>query len=324
MYNQPETILEQYDLDIKQISKGRGVFICETDRGIKLLAPFRGSKERAAFLRSILQEIKEQGFPAEQILVTKEGEALAEDESGMRYCLKDMVQGSECSTGREEDMEGALDCLAGLHTVLLQCTAEIPEFMRNERNEPAEMYRRRYRELIKVKNYVRTRKSHNEFERKFLEQYAHYIENASEAVAFLEQEKKNGNCHKLCHGDFNQHNALHTADGMRIINFENLCCNEPVVDLANFLRKMMEKNSWDRKLGMRLLEAYDKKRELSAYEWKLVYVLLLFPEKFWKISNHYSNSHKAWVSERNIEKMNHMIAVEPARTDFLENLFSLL
>ena len=97
-----------------------------------------------------------------------------------------------------------------------------------------------------------------------------------------------------------------------------------MVDLANFLRKMMEKNSWDRKLGMRLLEVYDKKRELSAYERKLVYVLLLFPEKFWKISNHYSNSHKAWVSERNIEKMNRMIAVEPARTDFLENLFSLL
>ena len=28
MYNQSEALLEQYDLDIKQITKGRGAYIC--------------------------------------------------------------------------------------------------------------------------------------------------------------------------------------------------------------------------------------------------------------------------------------------------------
>ena len=49
MYNQSEALLEQYDLDIKQITKGRGAYICDTSQGMKLLIPFRGSKERAAF-----------------------------------------------------------------------------------------------------------------------------------------------------------------------------------------------------------------------------------------------------------------------------------
>ena len=43
MYYQPEAMLEQYDIEIKQITKGRGVFCCETDQGKKVLAPFRGS-----------------------------------------------------------------------------------------------------------------------------------------------------------------------------------------------------------------------------------------------------------------------------------------
>ena len=61
MYQQPETILEQYDVETKQISKGRGAFLCETNQGMKILAPFRGSKEKGLFLSGVLQELKENG-----------------------------------------------------------------------------------------------------------------------------------------------------------------------------------------------------------------------------------------------------------------------
>lgn len=325
LYNQPEIILEQYDLEIKQMTKGRGAYICDTDCGRKLLVPFRGSKERAAFLREILIELDREGFLAEQICVTKDGEAVAEDEYGMRYWLKELVSGSECSAGSKNDMVNALMQLAELHKHLLSCRMEIPAFMKNERNEPGQLYRRHYRELVKVKNYVHSRKSRNDFEMSFQGQYPHYIQNAKDALGLLE-EIETGEIQQihLCHGDFNQHNALRTPEGIRIVNFENMNCNEPVVDLANFVRKMMEKNNWDTVLGMNLIEAYESRRKLSARERKFLYLSLLFPEKFWKLANHYSNSHKAWVSGRDIEKLNRMIEIEPKRTKFLENLFSFL
>ena len=172
VYNQSEAILQQYDLEIKQISRGRGAYICETNEGTKLLAPFRGSKERATFLREVLMRLKEYGFAAEQISLTKEGEAVATDEMGMRYWLKEMVSGSECSTNRETDMQKAVVQLARLHTALAACAPEIPDFMKTDRNDPANVCRRHYRELIKVKNYVFARKSRNEFERLFLAQCA--------------------------------------------------------------------------------------------------------------------------------------------------------
>ena len=56
MYYQPEAMLEQYDIEIKQITKGRGVFCCETDQGKKVLAPFRGSAERAKFVRENIMQ----------------------------------------------------------------------------------------------------------------------------------------------------------------------------------------------------------------------------------------------------------------------------
>jgi CotS family spore coat protein len=136
--------------------------------------------------------------------------------------------------------------------------------------------------------------------------------------------KTQGETRTLCHGAFHQHNVLRTPQGMQIVNFEAMCWNEPVVDLANFVRKMMEKNQWEVSLGLGLLESYDRTRTLAAGEWQLLYDILLFPEKFWKISNHYNNSHKAWLSERDTQKFRQIIAAEQKRARFLENLFSFL
>ena len=104
MYYQPEAMLEQYDIEIKQITKGRGVFCCETDQGKKVLAPFRGSAERAKFVREILCSMQEKGYPVEQVSLTKDGQCVVTDESGMRFWLKDLVEGNECQTGREKDV----------------------------------------------------------------------------------------------------------------------------------------------------------------------------------------------------------------------------
>lgn len=323
MYNQSEAILQQYDLEIKQISRGRGAYICDTNEGMKLLAPFRGSKERAMFLREVLLQLRESGFTAEQITLTKEGEAAATDDMGMRYWLKDMINGAECSTSREQDMVCAIARLAKLHSALAGCVREIPDFMKSNRNDPVNVCRRHYHELIKVKNYIQRRHSRNEFERSFLAQYAHYMGDATEAIRILNEEELHP-VRGLCHGDFNQHNVIRTPDGFCIVHYENMGYTTPVVDLANFMRKMLEKNRWDKNLGMHLLEQYDKVRTMSADEKRLLYVILLFPEKFWKVSNHYSNSKKAWVSEREIEKLERIKKNEPVRSAFLENMLLFL
>ena len=324
MYNQPETILEQYDLEIRQITKGRGTFICDSSQGMKLLVPFRGSAERAMFLRQVLGLLKENGFCVEQVYLTREGSAVAEDESGTRYWLKDMTAGSECSPGRRLDMTGAVKELAKLHEALSLCGLELPVFMQSEPGRAKNRCTRHCRELVRMKNYVQGRKSKNEFERCYQKAFPHFIQQAQQALemqggiddAVLRQE--------LCHGDFNQHNVIKTTSGFRVVNFENMCCHSGMWDLANFVRKMMEKNGWDTELGKSLLEIYDRKRPLSGQDWKLLYSALLFPEKFWKITNHYQNSHKAWVSQRDIEKLNRLVEIEPQRERFLENLFSFM
>lgn len=326
LYHQPETILEHYELEVNQIVKGRGVYICSTSQGMKQLTPFRGSKERAEFLKQMLAFLMENEYLVEQIYPTKEGEALYTDEMGSRYLLKDMFEGNECSTRSRDDMKKAMEVLAEFHRLSTNCPLEIPKFMKDEKQTFLPIYEKHYRELIKVKNYVRNRKKKNEFEMKFQEQYAHFMEDANQSIEMLKEDMPLPTDYALCHGDFNQHNVLQIKGKNKfvIINFENMSYHLPIMDVSNFLRKMLEKNNWDSELGMSLINSYSNVRTFSQKDYKQLYISLLFPEKFWKIANHYANSHKAWLSGRDIEKLEKVINQEEARSAFLQNLFSFI
>ena len=323
MYNQPEVALEQYELKVEQITRGRGAYICGTDVGTKLLVPYKGSEERARFLREIMMFLQAQGMPAEQILETKEGTVLSKDDSETNYILKDYVVGTECNTKNLEELEVTFRELAKLHSIMEHYHEPIPLFLRTEKEDLLGMCKKHYRELVNVKNYIRCRKRKNEFEMLFQGNFEHFAEHANRAISYFEGMEGDSFQRLLCHGDYNQHNVLRVDGEWRIVNFERISYHFPMSDLANYLRKMMEKNQWNIEMGGCLLESYQKVRKFSSMEWKQLGYLLLFPEKFWKISNHYGNTRKSWVSGRDIEKLEMVLEQEKYRMAFLEQIFSL-
>ena len=155
----------------------------------------------------------------------------------------------------------------------------------------------------------------------FIRQYERFAGKAEEITEMLAQMKPEQQVSGFCHGDFNQHNLIFSRQGTAIVRFENFSYDIRVSDLANFVRKMMEKNNWNTGLGMDLIRAYDSIRKMTEQEFKYLYFYLAYPEKFWKIANHYNNSHKAWLSGRNIEKLEKVIEQETAREQFLQILF---
>ena len=85
---------------------------------------------------------------------------------------------------------------------------------------------------------------------------------------------------------------------------------------------MMEKNNWNAGLGMDLIRGYDRVRKLSPEELKYLYVYLAYPEKFWKITNSYYHSGKAWIPAKNVEKLSLSVAQTEEKKRFLRNLFA--
>ena len=322
-YTQIEAILSQYEIEVYEITKGRGTHICNTNKGRLVLNSFRGTKEKGEFLREYLSKLKACGFSVEQIELNKNGEAITiEEGTGEGFLLKEYIEGIELNVNRGKELKEAAKLLANFHKTSAQIHFDSLEHQRSCLEIIKQEKERHYRELVKAKNYIRSRKKKNDFEYIYLKHCDAMLRTAKESLLLLENQTEEESTSCFCHGDYNQHNVLLTEDGWRIINFENFGKRWCVLDLTNFIRKMGEKNDWELSIGSGILDAYIQERALSESEWEKLYALLLFPEKFWKVTNHYMNSRKTWISGKEIDKLKRVMEQEEQRLNFMENIFS--
>lgn len=321
MYNRENQILEQYPFEVKQTIKGRGALICDTDKGLMLLKEYRGSQGRAEFLYSLLKFLKEHGQERIDCIVkNKEEQAITIDTDGTAYMVRNWYEGKECDTRNREDILHAVQQLAGLHKVMREFPLEIPEYLEGKADTLLLENEKHTRELKKVRNYVYSRKKKNDFEQKFLQSYPMFCQEAELVTALQRKELERTDAaaiYGICHGDYNQHNVIFTRQGAAVLNFERASFDVQAGDLGNFMRKIMEKHNWNMGLGVDMLAAYEQVRHMNPEEIDQLYIRLAYPEKFWKIANHYFNASKAWVCGRNLEKLEKIIDQNEARETFL-------
>lgn len=323
-YNQIDAILSQYEMEIYEVTKGRGTYICNTDKGMRVLMNFRGTKEKGELLKTYLSALKDAGFLVEQIESNQNNEAVTVDEiTGERFLLKEYITGTELNVNQLKELREAAALLAQYHNIATGVTVDGVDQQAECHQTVVSEKEKHYRELVKVRNYIRNRKKKNEFERIYLSDHEPMLQTAKESLFILDKKEKVQPECCICHGDYNQHNIIFSDKRWQMIHFENFAYRWCILDLANFLRKMQEKNDWDIRVGNEILESYIKVRDLSKEEYEKLCGLLLFPEKFWKVTNHYMNSRKTWISERDIEKLKKVIEQEAKRRKFIENLFSI-
>jgi len=188
--------------------------------------------------------------------------------------------------------------------------------------------RRHNRELKKVRAFIRSRVTKNEFERRFLAHFESMYEMAQsvtermECSGYPELYKDNLKAGKLIHGDYNYHNIWISSGRIAVTNFEHFRMDVQVQDLYYFLRKVMEKYQWKESLGRKILEMYESVRPLEDREKEFLALCLAYPEKFWKTANLYSNSNKARIPEKSVEKLQTAIGQQAEKERFLENIFT--
>ena len=71
------------------------------------------------------------------------------------------------------------------------------------------------------------------------------------------------------------------------------------------------------------MEEYNKIRTISEQDLKYLALKLRYPEKYWKILNHYYNNNKAWVPDKDVFKLKQVVAQYDIRLDFINSLLNL-
>lgn len=318
-------LLEQYDIEVRNTRKGRGAIICDTNQGCLILKEYSGNEDRIHIQDKVLQNIRRAGrVQAEMILPTKEGALFVRDNDGVQYVLKTYREGRECNIYDRAECLEAVRLLAQLHESM-ELPADTPGV--GYVFSPGKEYEKHNRELKKVQRYLKQRSQKTGFEISLMNAYDYFLEQAIEITKEWEAyekippagKKEDG--YAYCHGDYQYHNILFCNGEWFLVNFERCLSDNPVRDLYLLLRKLLEKSSWSVSLGKELLAAYERERPVSALDRIDLYYRLAYPEKFWKIVNFYYNSGKAWIPERNREKLEKLVEQEQEKQLFLDEVF---
>ena len=70
-----------------------------------------------------------------------------------------------------------------------------------------------------------------------------------------------------------------------------------------------------------MLREYDKVNALSSGDIKILGAMFAYPEKFWKILNYYFNANKAWIPNKNMEKLKLAVKQNRMRREFVRTLY---
>lgn len=322
MNDRAVSLFDNYEIEIVRTWKGRGAILCESDKGLLILKEYNGPTNKVLFQDTLLKHIKEMGFAlAEDILRAADGELIVYDQDRIPYIVKRYFEGKECNNREPEECAQAVRVLAKLH----KCS-DLSGWEGLE-SQPVfnigKEYEKHNRELKKVRRFLREKSQKSAFEIYLMEHYDYFLDTAMRVTGEMRaciNDENPGNSEKfsiVCHGDYQYHNIIQTAEGMALINFEKCVRDNPMRDLYLFMRKLLEKNNWSQTLGDTLLNAYDAERTLTVKDYEQLYYRLAYPEKFWKIANFYYNSGKAWIPGRNMEKLERLLTQEGAKKDFL-------
>ncbi len=361
MEDRSQEALKRYRLKIYNIYRARGAFLLETDCGLKLYKCFEGSRNRALFEHKVKEHLLLHGYLNTDLFVkTIEDDIISEDGAGCQYIMKNWFWGEECNLKELSQIEAAAANLARLHRIMQDVDFSKEQLEHNIAPDLMETFDKRNRELKRVKAYIREKRQKNEFELSYLNYYEAFYEQGLQAAERLAgssyrrlmQEAIHNR--SVCHGNYTYHNIImlkskvdamtktyvppgwinkqplsvaefgNPGSTIATTNFEKSYIGLQIFDLYQFIRKVMEKNDWDILYGSNIIEAYHQVKGISREEMEVLYLLLLYPEKFWKITNFYYNSKKSWVSGRNTQKLNIIGEQNEKKEMFLRKLESIL
>lgn len=322
MVEQALSSLDQYDLEIKGIRKGRGFWIINCKNGDYVLKEYRGSQERVQLQKALTTQVTERtGVIVQEIVPNKEGELFSRDGEERKYTLQTYMEGRECNLKDDRECALAISTMAKMHKGMYVNKSDavdvLPYSLKRE-------FEKRNIELRRIRRYLKEKRQKNDFERFLYKHFNYFFEKALEVEEeWKEYESfciKEADTLIFCHGDYQHHNVWMAYHEVMILQFEKFAADLPCRDLYLFMRKLLEKNNWDINVGRAVLEVYEKERELPCAERISMIYRFAYPEKFWKIANFYFNSKKSFMPEKNTEKLERLLEQDNDREIFINKI----
>lgn len=312
-----KTIKENFEIDIKAISNYKDMYIITAQQGEKKLAKISQLRpDRISFIAEVKEHIIINGFTnIDRNMPTISGGYSANFGELCLY-ITDYIEGRECNLESSIETTACASMLASMHKASYGFKVNDNMSARSELGKLPSCLQKRLDEIKKLRKAAQ--KGRMKFDHMICEGTDYFVKTGelaldlladSEYIMLSDKAEQDG---IISHHDFNHHNIYVNGETMHVVNFEYCCFDLKVYDLVNLLRRKMRKCNWEIKEAINIINEYSKIEPLSQEEIELMKIMLLFPQKFWRVINKYYNSRRSWSEKSFVNRLQEVIdEIEP-------------
>lgn len=318
-------IERQFDIKIESIKPNKGVYFVKTDKGTRCLKKINYGIQKLLFVYGAKEHLISNGFEAvDRYFLNVEGLPYALVNEDI-YTLSEWLEGRECDFRNKEDLIIAAQNLAKLH--LASRGYEPPENskLKTDLGRWPHLMDKRVKSLDKMRDMARKKGTKNSFDLNYVKIVQFYKDLGKRAINVLNDSQYMDLCRiteeekSFCHHDYTYHNII--IDGgsdVSVIDFDYCKREIRIYDISNFIIKVLKRVDWNIEYAKVILDAYSSVSPLKEEEYRVLFAFLLFPQRFWRLSNRYYYNEVNWAQNTFNKKMDELIVEQDAYLKFIE------
>lgn len=287
-------IERQFDLKIEEIKPSKGIYFLKTDKGKMCLKKVSYGIQKLIFICGAKEHLANNGFVnVDKFYLNVDGNPYAIVNEDI-YTLSQWIDGRECDFLNIDEVKNSSKVLANLH--ISSRGYEPPEHskLKSDLDRWPNVMSKRIRSFDKMRDMARKKGVKNDVDMFYIKNYEFYKEMAKKAYKIFEVSNYYDICREVdeeksfCHHDYTNHNIIINEENeFSVIDFDYCKREVRSYDISNFIIKVLKKNNWEIGICKDIIENYDRVLKLRDEDIFLIYGFLLFPQRFWRISNRY-------------------------------------
>lgn len=327
-YDLSQDFFKAINLKITDVTPLRKVFILQTEEGRKILKNIEYSIERLEFINQCINTVRNKVPNVMKLREFNNGKCyfLWKDK---KYIIMDLIEGREVTFTNPLEIEMCGRLIASIHKESTNFIENISKALNKElknliEKSLVERFEEGILDIKNIKKMVGSYKYKKEFDKLFLDNVDEHIvemEKALELISFSGYSTFRDNINRLsvCHNDLAEHNFIIKEDKVNLIDFDYCTIDLRIVDLADFILKSIKNVAFDIEKAILAINSYNEIYPLNKEEYKMLYIVLLFPRDFYSLVRDYYHKQKSWEEEVFTNRLKNKLDNEYFRREFLRN-----
>lgn len=278
-----ESLVKKFNFKPKYIRRKKYMYICNTDKGTKVISPTEYTTDKILFVHNIKQHLLSKGFDnINSYYMSNENLPYVINEN-ITYIMTDYIDLDECDLSKKEDTKKMIELMANFHKL---CQGFKYEGEQNFTNSDIKMlFKKKLDNLVKMKKIASKQKKLTDFELTFIKSFDYFYRNAVNSINILEKyryENLNTLAHKnsmICHNKIKEENIL-IGKKCYLTQLEHISINHFIYDLASFISRYIKKHCDDYFMLEDILSTYSKINYIDSSLLPIIYALVNFPTRY--------------------------------------------